>query len=335
MSERQTRTVESYSTSRRVIATMAVLLGLAGCKVSSDANGQPEFNHPSAAEYYLNHSDKYYQELQRVLNSTNNPKAIKNIERLQETPVAQWLNDDNAVNIVHNNTNGSRANGSIPVFVAYNIPLRDLGGDAAGGAGSAEDYREWIENVSDAIDDAPSVVVLEPDALADVPDMSSTADKEQRIVMLRNALKTFRDNNKYTAVYLDVGNSRWLPASTMADLIRMVDPDRNLVGGISLNVSYQASEVASTDYADAISSRLGYPLHVMIDNSMNGAPNTDAITGWCNPKGEKIGYADTTYSADKVETAFIKTPGESDGVCGTSHKGAGSFDEKLLLRQVS
>ena len=321
--------------SRRLIAGVAVLLALAGCKVWYDTNGQPRFNHPSSAEYYLNPSDNYYQELHRMLSKTNNPKAIENIKRLQETPVGQWLNDDNAVNIVRNNINGSKAKGAIPLFVVYNIPQRDLGGDAAGGVATAEEYREWIGSVSDGIGDAPSVIVLEPDALADVPGMNSQAERDQRIAMLRDALKTFRDNNKNTAVYLDAGNSRWLQADTMADLIGKVDPDKNLVGGIALNVSYQSSEGASSKYADAIASRLGRHLHVIIDNSMNGAPNTDAITGWCNPKGEKVGYADKIYEADNVETAFIKTPGESDGECGTSDKPAGDFDDQLFLRQVS
>ena len=326
--------MESRHIGRRIIAATAVFLALTGCESKPVAKGQPGFNHPPAGAYFHDSSDKYYADLQRARQSTDNPVALKNIDKLMRTPIAQWLNADNANALVSENL--ARRNGTIPLFVLYNIPIRDLGGEAGGGETSAEDYQQWIQRVSDTIDDAPAVVVLEPDALAGVPSMKSESDRTQRIAMLHDALTTLRDNNPNTAVYLDAGNSRWLQPTVVANLIRQVDPAGDLVGGISLNVSYQASEEASRSYATAISSQLGRPLRVIIDNSMNGAPNTDMIVEWCNPAEERIGtLPDTTYSAGQVEQAYIKVPGESDGVCGTSDKKSGGFDDQLLIRQVS
>ena len=98
------------------------------------------------------------------------------------------------------------------------------------------------------------------------------------------------------------------------------------------------SEASERKYLAEISRRLGRPLYGMIDNSMNGAENTDKLrTSWCNVKGEHIGRLDDTfYDADSlVETMYIKAPGESDGRCGESKAPAGEFDEQLLIKQVS
>jgi len=56
---------------------------------------------------------------------------------------------------------------------------------------------------------------------------------------------------------------------------------------------------------------------------------------WCNPEGQTLGEVDPLFDARQaVETAYIKTPGQSDGVCGISQKPAGEFDSHLLLDQL-
>ena len=54
----------------------------------------------------------------------------------------------------------------LPVLVAYNIPGRDCGGESTGGAGSPQAYRDWISAFADGIGGKPAVVIIEPDALA-------------------------------------------------------------------------------------------------------------------------------------------------------------------------
>lgn len=323
---------------RRVIAASALFLVLTACDTHRDGKSKQDlpFNHPPTGEYFHDVSDHYYGNLQRVEDKTDNPVAIENIERLKQTPISQWLNGANTREIINQNLTGSVADGSIPLFVLYNIPDRDLGSEAAGGVSNSYEYKAWINEVSDTVGDAPAIMIIEPDALPDIPNMMSESVKEERIAMLRDALSILRDNNTNTAVYLDAGHSGWLDANTTANLLRRVDPDGDLVGGISLNVSFQRSEEASRQYAADIAERLGRPLYTMIDNSMNGAKDTDKILEWCNPAGERIGTLDDyTYTAERVEEAYIKAPGESDGACGTSDKKAGDFDDDLLIQQVS
>lgn len=338
---------EKSAKSRKFLASAALFLVLTGC-----AYGQPRhapasplapsdsdvvLHQPDRAPYFLNSDDDFYKQLHATLPLVHDQTSVQNIQRLMNTAVAQWLNSDidQIRQIVKENIDGGKKTDTIPLFVAYNIPNRDLGGDARGGLDGANEYRQWIQDISRMIGDAPSVMILEPDALADIPKMPQP-DQSDRVRLLRDALTTFSQNNRQTAVYLDTGNSKWLRPSEVADLIRRVDGGHRIVGGISLNVSSYRSEQETRAYADSIFHDLGHSLHVMIDNSRNGAPNTDRLKGWCNVVGIRIGAVDGEYSPDQqFEQAYIKTPGESDGVCGDSDKPAGEFDTNLLIDQVS
>ncbi len=333
---------------RRIIGAFCLTLSLAACATESEPSPTPtidspqtsiQFNHPDGGSYFLDTPDQYYDNLLSTREITDDPIAKDNINRLLDTPVAQWLNStiDSAQQAIKENLDQSKIEGTIPLFVAYNIPHRDLGGEARGGMLSAAEYQDWIRSISESIGDASAIIILEPDAIAGVPLMTDPSEQAERITLLRDALLTFQQNNDNTAVYLDIGNSRWLSTQTAADLIRQVDPETNLVGGIALNVSNQRSSDESRAYAAEISALLGYELRVMIDSSMNGAPNTDSLLKWCNADGEHIGTPeDTFYNPDQMyEEAYIKVPGESDGQCGESTKKAGEFDPDLLIKQVS
>ena len=61
--------------------------------------------------------------------------------------------------------------------MAYNLPHRDCSGGASkGGAPAAAEYRGWIDQLIKGIGDQPALVILEPDALADL----QCLDKDKR-----------------------------------------------------------------------------------------------------------------------------------------------------------
>jgi endoglucanase len=328
---------------RRLIGAVSLFFVMTACTNESESTQSvpavSNFNQPSTGEYFLDSADQYYANLKKTLELAQDPTANQNIERLIETPIAQWLNADTESTrmAINENLDQSKAEGTIPIFVAYNIPNRDLGGEAGGGLASASEYSQWVSKISDTIKDAPAVLILEPDAVADTLQMKNKQERDERMALLHDALVTFHRSNANMAVYLDIGNSDWVDVEAAVDLIEQVDQSDGLVGGIALNVANQRSEGETRAYAHQISQKLGRRLHVMIDNSMNGAPNTNKLLKWCNAKGEHIGTADTTYSEDNhfVEEAYIKAPGESDGQCGESTKPAGEFDPQLLIKQVS
>lgn len=347
MAERFTTSPDTnqWSRSKKMIGAASLMLAINGC--SSAVGMSPtapslapiEFNQPESAEYFLDSPDIYYENIKATLPMTDDPATINAINRLVETPISQWLNTsiETTKLTIEDNIQQSAIEGTIPVFVAYNIPDRDLGGEASGGLADVAEYQEWIEAISQTIGDTPSVIVLEPDAIGGVPQIADRAVQDERLSLLRGALELFGRENKNTAVYLDIGHSRWLGPEDAVDLIRRVDHGDNLVGGIALNVSNQRSNQETRAYAANISELLGRELYVMIDTSMNGAKNTDDLLEWCNADGERVGQLeDTAYSSDQlVEEMYIKAPGESDGRCGESNKIAGEFDAELFIKQVS
>lgn len=312
---------------------MTVNLIFAGC---GDDNDIPERNSPATAPYSLENNFDYRDNLRRVLNYTEDPTSRENVNNLIHMPIAEWLTQslEKTQKTIRENITQSITTDSIPMFVAYNIPKRDLGGESRGGLPGADVYKDWVHGISDAIGDNAAVIILEPDALAHADDMDG-AEKINRLGLISYALEVFQDNS-HTAVYLDIGNSRWLSPQAAAELLHQVSPNKP-IPGISLNVANRRSEAETREYAQQIEEAYGHELYVMIDNSLNGAPDTAEITEWCNPEGQKIGTLnDVAFDRDaKVEAAFIKVPGRSDGRCGTSDAPAGEFDGRLLLDQVS
>lgn len=308
----------------------ALAFNLAGC---SDAKGEPR-NAPASAEYSTDVNPDYYQNVAMMDQYTDNPLIKTRLAELQKEPVAEWLTGDieHMRRVVERDIAASQEAGSIPVFVSYAIPNRDNDGESRGGFESEEAYEAWIDALSDQIGDSSTVVILEPDALPHLPDLSES-QANSRIELLRYALGTLQENNKNTAVYLDAGNSTWRPAETTAALLERIGLE--YIPGISLNVANRRSDEMTREYAEAVSAAAGKEFYVMIDSSLNGAEDTNGLD-WCNPEGQLLGtLPDTRFDADeKIESSRIKTPGASDGVCGISDAPAGEFDGDLLFHQL-
>ncbi|MVU77691.1 1,4-beta-glucanase [Nocardia sp. ET3-3] len=328
------------SISGRTGIVCGAVLVLSGCghgPDAPDAGAILQRNAPAGAELLLESNDRYYSDLRATLPSVTEPRVRANLERLLRTPVAEWLTRDLEVTAgtVQQDIARAQSAGSIPMFVAYNIPGRDLHGESGGGQAGADAYRQWIQGVSDAIGANPAIVILEPDALAHATEMNDT-DRAARLALLSFAYGQLRQHNPATAVYLDVGNSTWVDPGRVAELLHTISPDQP-VAGISLNVANRRPEAEIRSYATRIEQAYGHQLFVMIDSSVNGAPNTAQLADWCNPQGQRVGTLPSTRfdPGAMIEHAFIKTPGQSDGRCGTSEQPAGEFDRQLLLDQLS
>jgi endoglucanase len=129
---------------------------------------------------------------------------------------------------------------AVPVLVAYDIPLRDCSQYSAGGAQSDAAYREWIAAFAGALGRRQAVVILEPDALANLPsDCGPTTDPTgtitaARIADLRYAVGVLEAQPR-TSVYLDAGHSQWHSVGDMAQ--RLIQADVAHTQGFFLNVS--------------------------------------------------------------------------------------------------
>jgi endoglucanase len=266
------------------------------------------------------------------------PSKAEILDEIAKQPMALWMGNWNSdiYRSVDHFVGRAESAGAVAVMIAYNIPLRDCGGESAGGLSTVRQYREWIRRVHAGIADRPAVVIVEPDALGHFQECLSPAQKSDRMMLLADAVKVLRQSPT-TAVYLDAGHARWVEAPEMAE--RLKNAGIEYANGFALNVSNYVATEENLEYGRQLSALVGDKPFV-IDTSRNGAGPFEEATSvkdsWCNPPGRKIGAEPTTDTADPACHAYLwlKRPGESDGQCGGGPV-AGSFWLERALEMAS
>jgi endoglucanase len=171
-------------------------------------------------------------------------------------------------------------------------------------------------------------VVLEPDAVPQLKQCLSEADQALRLQLLREAVSTF-GQNPATAVYIDAGHSRWVPAPEMAARLKQAGIEG--ARGFALNVSNYIADAELIEYGKQVVAALGVPTHFIIDTSRNGNGPTED-NKWCNPAGRALGHQPSTETGEPLLDAFVwvKNPGESDGECEGGPAAGQWFDARAL-----
>jgi len=172
--------------------------------------------------------------------------------KLELVPQATWLtggSPQEVANVVAKTLLEARFQHAMPVFVAYNIPGRDCGSYSAGGAQTTAAYQAWIDAIAGAIRQSNAVVILEPDALANLPSDCGydptgqlTVDRYAQLSYAIAALEAL----PRTLVYLDAGHSHWHSVGDMAS--RLVQAGLSHTQGFYLNVSNYQPTQAQTKY---------------------------------------------------------------------------------------
>lgn len=242
------------------------------------------------------------------------PGDAAQLDKIAAQPVAVWLGDwigTEPYAHVASLTSRIVATGAVPVYVIYNIPLRDCGQYSAGGATSPAAYERWVAEVARAIGSRKAVVILEPDAVP-LTDCMSAADAATRLKLIAGAVRTLKAAGQIS-VYIDAGNAGWHRPATMAPRLREAGIAQ--ADGFALNVSNFFSNGESVRYGVELSGLLGGK-HFVVDTSRNGLGASTPYE-WCNPSGRALGTAPTTDTGNALVDAFlwVKTPGESDGEC--------------------
>jgi endoglucanase len=279
-------------------------------RMASEANplaGRPLYVNPNSAAM-------------RAAQSANPPSP--ELTAIANTPQAYWMDHASTPAVDAKYIADAQAAGTVPVLALYGIPHRDCGSFAAGGFGSADAYRGWIDGVAAAVGSGPAAIILEPDALA-MADCLSADQRQERFDLMRYAVDTLT-RNPAAAVYVDGGHSRWLSVEDMAARLNEVGVDK--ARGFSLNTANFFTTEEEIGYGEAISG-LTNGSNYVIDTSRNGAGPVDDPLYWCNPDGRALGAPPTTATAGAHADAYlwVKRPGESDGSCGRGEPSAGRF----------
>jgi len=179
--------------------------------------------------------------------------------KLASWPEAAWFTDGTPAQVntqVRALVRRAALERAVPVLVAYDIPLRDCGQYSSGGAASDAAYQAWIAAFARGLGNGQAVVILEPDALANLPsDCSATSDptgalSAARIADLRYAVSVL-EAQPGTSVYLDAGNSQWHSTGDMA--ARLIQANVAQAQGFFLNVSNFQPTDQSDHYASWVS----------------------------------------------------------------------------------
>ena len=275
-----------------------------------------------------------------VAQNRSDTRAATIRSSLSSKPMARWFGSwSSAIKpAVNSYVTAAAKKRKTPVLVAYNIPGRDAcGGQSAGGSTVSSEYRTWVKGFAQGIGGRRAVVVLEPDALADFQCLSA-AQATTRQQLLTYATAQLHKSAPKAYVYLDAGNSNYASASDMS--ARLIKSGLKNVRGFSLNVSNFHTTAQENAFAVKLNAQLrkrgAKTKPYVIDTSRNGAGSNGT---WCNPGGRKLGVTsrvNQTPKANQPEARlWIKTPGESDGNCGTaSTVAAGVFDPQLAVGLV-
>lgn len=279
-----------------------------------------------------------------VKQNSNDSRAATIAASISSVPTARWFTGTSQAtanlnsNVASYTTAAQNAN-KTPILIAYNIPGRDCsGGASSGGAVSATAYKQWIDDFISGIGARAALVILEPDAIADIECLS--ADKRvERVNLLSYSVSQFKSKAPAAQVYLDAGNANWKPASTMAKYLN--DSGVKDAKGFALNISNFYMTNQTTSYGQQINALLasnyGYTKSMVIDTSRNG---NGALSGnWCNPPGRKIGVTPQVITST-VTAVWAKVPGNSDGSSSPTadcHGGpaAGVFSPDLAIKLIN
>lgn len=179
------------------------------------------------------------------------------IKKMIETPQAVWFTGGTPKEVqraVRATVKRAKAEKTVPVLVAYNIPFRDCSQFSAGGATSTDAYLAWIDGFAKGIGKAKVVVILEPDGLGIIPWYDPFSDRDgssglewcqpaeanaataasDRFLQLSQAVARLKAQRR-TAVYLDGTHSSWLGSGDAAE--RLVKAGVLAADGFFSNVS--------------------------------------------------------------------------------------------------
>lgn len=198
------------------------------------------------------------QQILQLLKSGDRQDAAL-IAETEAIPRAVWFNSGTPAQVeaqARLTMVGAAAEHAVPVLVAYDIPGRDCAQYSAGGALDEADYEAWISGLARGIGNGKAIVILEPDALGNMPSgcgLSSSVypfTDSERIAELQYAVSAL-EQDPGVSVYLDGTHSAWQSVGTITQ--RLLEANVQDAQGFFLNVSNYQPTAELLDYGTWIS----------------------------------------------------------------------------------
>jgi endoglucanase len=213
---------------------------------------------PGARIFVPPPSDGAPQQILKLLKSGDRKDAAL-ITEMEATPRAVWFTSGTPAQVrqqVRQTMAEAAVERAVPVLVAYDIPGRDCAQYSAGGALSQADYQAWISGLAQGIGGGRAAVILEPDALGNLPSncglpaSSYPFTDAERIAELQYAVGAL-EHDPRVGVYLDGTHSAWQSVGTMTQ--RLLAAGVQQAQGFFVNVSNYQPTAELLDYGTWIS----------------------------------------------------------------------------------
>ena len=260
------------------------------------------------------------------------------IAEMEAIPRAVWFTGGTPAQVRHQvqqTMTEAAIERAVPVLVAYDIPGRDCAQYSAGGALDEADYEAWIDGLAQGIGNHKAIVILEPDALGNMPSncgLSSSVypfTDAERIAELQYAVAAL-ESRPGVSVYLDGTHSAWQSVGTITQ--RLLEANVQDAQGVFINVSNYQPTAELVDYGTWISDCIA-----MVTDSSNayyGNPSAcasqyypatqsdfstwDLTTQW---------YAQNMGSAVATEHFVIDTSRNGDGPNSMAAYASAPYDQ--------
>jgi endoglucanase len=202
------------------------------------------------------------------------------IGAMEAVPRAVWFDSGTPAQVrqqVRQTMVEAAAERAVPVLVAYDIPGRDCAQYSAGGALDQAGYQAWISGFAQGIGKSQALVILEPDALGNLPSdcglpaSSYPFTDAERYAELQDAAGAL-NQDPGVSVYLDGSHSAWQSVGTMTQ--RLLAARVQDTQGFFLNVSNYQPTAELQDYGTWISDCIA-----MVTDSSNADYNNPAACG--------------------------------------------------------
>jgi endoglucanase len=212
-----------------------------------------------ASRLYLPPPSQGAPQQARQLLRDGDGKEAALIARMEAVPRAVWFTSGTPAQVkqqVRQTMELAARQHAVPVLVAYDIPGRDCAQYSAGGALDEADYQAWISAFAAGIGHGRAVVIVEPDALGNLPSDCggptatypfTDADRYAEIQYAVTALEA----QPHVAAYLDGTHSAWQSVGTITQ--RLLTAGVQDAQGLFVNVSNYQPTANLVDYGTWIS----------------------------------------------------------------------------------
>jgi endoglucanase len=198
------------------------------------------------------------QQILQLLKSHDLEDAVR-IAAMESIPRAVWFTSGTPAQVrqqVRQTMVEAAVERAVPVLVAYDIPGRDCAQYSAGGALTEADYEAWINGFAAGIGNGRAVVILEPDALGNLPSNCGGPTTNypftdaERYAEIQYAVAALEAQPR-VSVYLDGTHSAWQSVGTMTQ--RLLTAGVRNAQGFFVNVSNYQPTPNLVDYGTWIS----------------------------------------------------------------------------------